>query len=588
MKEISLTSLSIGYLIFFLTGCQSSSSEMTRKENSTSPNVLIILTDDQGWGDLHYHGNDSLHTPVLDNFARNSIYLERFYVSPVCAPTRAALLTGRYPLKTGVSGVTNRREVMRSEEVTIAELLKSAGYTTGIFGKWHNGEQYPNDPIGQGFDHFFGFTAGHWNNYFNTQLNYNGEMMPTKGYINDVLTDSALHFMAQHQDSPFLCYTAYNTPHSPFQVPDSYFTKYKAMGFDDKNASVYGMVENLDYNIGRFFKSLDSLGIADNTIVIFFTDNGPNGHRFNGGMKGVKGWVDEGGVRVPFFLSYPGRYSEGLKLKQIAAHIDILPTLMDLCQVDIPDSLDLDGKSLVPLFDQVQADWPERQIFSYWANKGSVRNQQYRLVVQNQDTMLYDMYHDPGQHRNIAIMEREVSQQMKKAYQYYIKQFESDKLTKLPVQVGYHQAPVVSLPAHEADLHGSLQYKEGHGWANDWIVNWQDEEDYASWPLEVVAPARYSFTLLYDTPQGQEGSVVRVRIGDQSVTTKISEPFAGEYIESPDRVKRQEVYEKEWGLLKVGDLDLVPGKFQLMIQAEDVAQDQVMDLKGVLIEKMPD
>jgi len=176
----------------------------TREERR--PNVLLLMTDDQGWGDIHSHGNQKLDTPVLDKLAADSVQFDRFYVSPVCAPTRASLLTGRYHLRTGVSWVTRGLETMRSEEVTLAEALKQAGYATGCFGKWHNGAHYPYHPNGQGFDEFFGFCAGHWNNYFDTHLERNGKAVKTRGYITDVLTDAAIAFIEKHRQRPFFCY----------------------------------------------------------------------------------------------------------------------------------------------------------------------------------------------------------------------------------------------------------------------------------------------------------------------------------------------------------------------------------------------
>ena len=550
------------------------------------PNVLIILTDDQGWGDLSIHGNDSIETPFIDALASENINFERFYVSPVCAPTRAAMLTGRYPFRTGVSGVTNRREVMRAEEVTIAEILKNEGYVTGCFGKWHNGEQYPNHPNGQGFDDFFGFTAGHWNNYFNTTLDYNGEEVKTEGFIVDVLTDSAISFIEKNQRNPFLCYIPYNTPHSPFQLPDKYFNKYKAKGFDDKNASVYGMVENIDDNIGRLLNTLDSLKIKDNTIVIFFTDNGPNGHRYNGGMKGVKGWVDEGGVRVPFFLSYPARFETPKAIDRIAAHIDILPTILDLCNISVPGSLNLDGKSLVPLMENDEDQWSDRYLFTSWGKKGSVRDQRYRLVVTNRDTSLYDMFHDPGQHLNIAREYSDRTNRMALVYNTWMNDVLDKGLTPPPVPWGYEEAPFVKMPAHEATLYGGLEYKEGHGWANDWITNWHTTSGMATWPVEVITEGSYMISLLYDVSHGQEGAEIEISIGNQNISTVIAQPYEGDLIHSPDRVPRKEVYEKEWGKLEVGMVELSTGRYDLKVTAKEIPSFYAMELKGVLVNKI--
>ena len=244
------------YLLLILFSCASPQEETT--EEKSSPNVLLILTDDQGWGDLGVHGNPIIQTPVLDDFARKGVEVKNFYVSPLCAPTRASLLTGRYHLRTGTRWVSDGLENMNPEEVTLAEMFKSAGYATGCFGKWHNGAHFPFHPNQQGFDEFIGFCAGHWNNYFNTTLQHNGEPFPTEGYITDVLTDEAIKFIEQSGDEPFFCYVPYNVPHGPFQVPDQYFDKYynqlDTMQDEterNKLAAVYGMCENMDANIGR-------------------------------------------------------------------------------------------------------------------------------------------------------------------------------------------------------------------------------------------------------------------------------------------------------------------------------------------------
>ena len=335
------------------------------------PNVLLIMTDDQGYGDLRLHGNAKIDTPVLDRLAGESTRFDRFFVCPLCTPTRASLLSGRYYLRTGVASVTRGLETMRSEEVTIAEVLKGGGYATGCFGKWHLGEHYPNHPNGQGFDEFFGMPTGHWDNYFDPRLEHNGRMVATRGYITDVLTDAGVRFIEQQRDRPFFCYVPYNAPHTPLQVPDALFDKYKARGLDDRAAAIYGMVENIDGNVGRLLRKLDALKLAGNTIVIFLSDNGPEGpegSRYNAGMRGMKGRVHEGGVRVPLFVRWPGRIPRGKVVKQIAAHVDLLPTIAELCGVPLPRTQPLDGRSLAGLLMAKGQDWPDRMIFTRMPN----------------------------------------------------------------------------------------------------------------------------------------------------------------------------------------------------------------------------
>ena len=335
--------LLIGVFIFL--------SSFKQAEKPSKPNILLILTDDQGYGDLGIHGNEVVKTPNLDRLASESARFDRFYVSPLCAPTRASLLTGRYHLRTGVVSVSNGLETLNSEEYTLAELLFDQGYRTGIFGKWHNGQHHPNHPLSQGFEVFTGFAAGHWSNYFDTHLEKNGEEMPFKGYLPDILTNEAIDFIRKNKEQPFFAYLSINTPHSPHQVPDEYFLPYKEAGLDDELASIYGMVSNTDDNVGRVLDLLQELDLTENTLVIFMTDNGPNGQRFNAGMKGIKGSVHEGGVRVPSFWKWPGKITPGI-ISTSAAHIDVLPTIASFLGVENTGQKPLDGISLIPLFDE--------------------------------------------------------------------------------------------------------------------------------------------------------------------------------------------------------------------------------------------
>lgn len=552
------------------------------------PNVVLIMTDDQGWGDIHSHYNLKLDTPVLDKLAADGVRFDRFYVSPVCAPTRASLLTGRYHLRTGVSWVTRGLETMRSEEVTIAEALKQAGYATGCFGKWHNGAHYPYNPGGQGFDEFLGFCAGHWNNYFDTRLEHNGKQVKPRGYITDVLTDAAITFIEKHRHRRFFCYIPYNAPHGPFQVPDRYFNKYKKRGFDDKNACIYGMVENIDDNVRRILKKLDELELTGNTIVIFLTDNGANGRRYNSGMRGTKGSVHEGGVRVPLFIRWPGHIKPRANVEKIAAHIDLLPTVMDLCGVPMPETLPLDGVSLVPLLKGRTAGWPDRMIFTHQSRRGEVlpapgalRTQQYRLVTYGKRYELYDMIADPSQKKNIGGRRPQVLKKLTAAYEAWFKDVTKNRIERLPIPVGHAKGNPVELPAPESYFHGNVTFKGRAGWANDWITNWQSTDDYVWWEIDVVHPGKYEVSLMYVCPEQDVGSKVRVEVGGQSAESVIRRAHDPDHIPSPDRVPRGEVYEKVWAPLTLGTLNLKKGRTRLYVKALAKQGRAVMDLKAV-------
>ena len=326
--------------------------------------MILILSDDQGWGDIHHHGNTILETPTLDRLAAEGAEFENFFVEPLCAPTRAGLLTGKYYLRTGTSWVSRGLENMDPSETTLAELFRQNGYITGCFGKWHNGAHYLQHPNQHGFDEFAGFCAGHWNNYFNTTLEKNGSPVKATGYITDFLTRQAISFIKNSQDKPFFCYIPYNVPHSPFQVPDVYFDLYKSEGLNNKDACVYGMIANMDDNIENLLRALDSLSLVDHTIVIFLSDNGPNGHRYNGKLKGIKGSIDEGGVKVPFFIRWSGKIPAGTRINTMGAYIDVAPTLVKLCNLKVPKGLKFDGIDLSPLLTGVNSPHLPRKIFS--------------------------------------------------------------------------------------------------------------------------------------------------------------------------------------------------------------------------------
>jgi arylsulfatase A len=578
-----------------LQGCASAGQESGT--NRKRPNVVLVITDDQGWGDIHSHGNAQIDTPVMDRLAAEGARFDRFFVSPVCAPTRASLLTGRYHLRTGTHGVTRGYENMRSEEVTIAEALQQAGYATGCFGKWHNGRHWPHHPNGQGFDEFLGFCCGHWNNYFDTTLYRNGKPIKTKGYISDVLTDAAIEFIEKNKGRPFFCYVPYNAPHGPFQVPDKYFDKYKKRGLDDKTACIYGMVENLDDNIGRILKKIEKLELEKDTIVIFTTDNGANSDRYNSGMKGRKGSVHEGGVRVPLFIRWPGHINAGTKVTQIAAHIDMFATIIELCGVAMPKTLPQDGISLVPLLNGETSKWPDRMIFTFRSPQGqtsnlpgSVRTQRWRAVQVRNRWELYDMVSDPDQKKNISKDHPNVVKRLSAAFDSAAVDVTKAGFEPIPVPIGYAQRPVVVLPGHEAFLQPpskkGISYKGRAGWANDWITNWTSNEAYPWWEVEVVRAGQFEVTLMYVCPTENVGTKVRVEVGDkklQGVLTKAHDPKP---IPSPDRVPRGEVYEKIWAPLKLGTVSLSKCRTKLAVRAIEIPGKMAFDLKAVKLRRI--
>jgi len=535
------------------------------------PNVLLVMTDDQGWGDVRSHGNPLIDTPVMDRLAREGARLERFYVSPVCAPTRASLLTGRYSLRTGVQWVTFGLETMRAEEVTLAEVFGAAGYATGLFGKWHNGAHYPTDPVGQGFETFVGFSAGHWTNYHDAPLLAGGREIATEGFITDVLTDSALAFVERHRDRPFLAYVPYNAPHSPFQVPDRYFDRYMGRGLDARTAAAYGMVENVDDNLGRLLDRLDALGLRERTIVVFLTDNGPNGDRYNGHMRGVKASVHEGGSRVPLFVRWPGRIREGRTVRGLSAHIDLLPTLANLAGVPLPPGLALDGVSLAPAL-LGDSDAPaDRVLFTHHSRgaelepyPGAVRTDRWRAVNEGAGWALFDMLADPAEHVDVAAHHPDAVARFGAAYEAWFADVTRGLGGTRRIPVGYPDAPAVALPAVQSTFAGGVRYAGESGWSHDWLTGWGRPGDRAVWALDVVEPGLYRVAL--DVTAAQAGGRLRVLAGGTSTEAVVTEAFDPPFLPSPDRIPRGEVYAKPWARLDAGTLRLGAGAVDLAVE----------------------
>ncbi|MEO0469343.1 MAG: arylsulfatase [Bacteroidota bacterium] len=585
MSRLLLFSLLIG-----LIGCQSSPPE------TPPPNVLLILTDDQGYGDLSLHGNDSIDTPVLDQFANQAVRLNQFHVSPVCAPTRASLLTGRYHLRTGTFWVTRGTENMRPEETTMAEVFGENGYATGLFGKWHNGAHYPHDPNGQGFDEFIGFCSGHWTNYFDTPLQAQDSMIQTEGFITDVLTDRAIDFIERKKEQPFFCYVPLNAPHGPFQVPDRYFDKYKSRGLTDRNAAIYGMIENVDENVGRLLESLDRLQITNNTIVIFITDNGPNGDRFNGGMKGRKAQVHLGGHRVPCFVHFPDVIGGGKIIEETAAHIDILPTLMTLCGLETSKPLQFDGQDLSALLTGMDDSLANRRIFTHM-NHGdhlmeypaAVRDDAYHFVAnQAEEPELYDLRTDYGQQHNLADSLPELTAQYHQAYRDWFADVSQGIESFRSIPIGYAAAPRVSLPAHEARISGpSIRYKhDKNGWAHDWVIDWKDEQDQMKWQIEAVQAGEFEVLILYANEGSRPGTRLTLSTADQQISQIIDSIYIPTKIPSPDRVPdRIEAFDQSWASLQLGTIMLPQGQHELVLRAENIPDDRLGEIKGMVLVK---
>jgi arylsulfatase A-like enzyme len=556
------------------------------------PNVVVILTDDQGWGDLSAHGNANLKTPHLDSLAKDGASFDRFFVQPVCSPTRAEFLTGRYHLRGGVRNVTSGGERLNLDEKTVADAFKAGGYATACFGKWHNGSQYPYHPLGRGFGEFYGFTHGHWGDYFSPPLDLNGKDVRGDGYLTDDLTTRAVKFIEKNKSKPFFCYLAFNTPHSPMQVPDSYWDRFKDKELKLKHPSqkedlghtraALAMCENVDDNVGRLLKALDDLKLANDTIVVYFCDNGPNGWRWNGGMKGRKGATDEGGVRSPLFVRWPAKVKPGTTVPQIAGAIDLLPTLTELCGVKRVGDKPLDGKSFAPLLLGQKPDWPDRVLVAHWNGRVSARSQRHRL---DNDGKLYDMVADPGQTKDVGADQPEARKKLTDA----VAAWKKDVLAGLkkddrPFPVGYRELPAAHLPARDATFAGKVQ-RSAPAPNCSYLTNWTAKDDSVSWHVAVETAGKYEVTLHYTCPKTDVGSTVEVSHGGAKLAGKVAEAHDPPlYGQKNDRVPRKgESYMKDFRAMKLGEIELPRGTGPLTLRATDIPGKQVMDVSGVTL-----
>ena len=584
-------------------------SPLRAAEKLIQPNVVIFLADDSGWGDYSFNGNTNLRTPNIDSIARAGAVLDRFYVCSVCAPTRAEFLTGRYHPRGGVRGVSTGQERLNLDEKTIADAFKAAGYATGAFGKWHNGSQWPYHPNARGFDEYYGFTSGHWGEYFDAPLERNGKSVRGKGFIADDLTGHAMQFIERNKSKPFFCYVPFNTPHSPWAVPQDYWQRFKndevklrARAGDaeelDHTRCALAMVENLDWNVGRVLKQLDALKLAGNTIVIYFSDNGPNSWRWNGGMKGRKGSTDEGSVRSTFFIRWPsGGIQSGTIVREIAGAIDLLPTLTALAGVKRVGDKPLDGQNLANLLVGAQRrGWPDRTIFSHQNGNISARSQQYRY---DNTGALFDMVVDPSQTKNIAAEKPEVTAKFAAAVIAWRKDvLGRDAASALnikgkakalgllpddrPFPVGYAEFPVTPLPARDGVAQGGIK-RSAPAPNSSYFVNWKSTEDRMTWAIEVNTAGDYDVTLHYTAAEA--GATVELGFNGSKLAGKLAPAWNPPLYANQDTLPRPpaESQMKEFRPLHLGTMRLEKGRGLLTLRALEIPGQSVADVRSLTL-----
>ena len=489
------------------------------------PNVILIITDDQGYGDVSAHGNPLLKTPSLDQLHAASVRLTNYHVDPTCSPTRSALLSGRYSTKTGVWHTICGRSLMAPEELTIAEILSAAGYQTGMFGKWHLGDAYPTRPQDQGFQSVVyhggggvGQTPDYFgNDYFDDTYWRQGQVEKFDGYCTDVWFREAQRFIHQHRQEPFFVYLSTNAPHGPFLVDEKYSAPYAEAG--DGPSRFLGMIANIDENVGNLVAYLKEQQLWDNTIFIFTTDNGTaaGDKVFSAGMRGKKGSEYDGGHRVPFFIHWPkGGIEGGKDVDHLTAHIDLRPTLTELCDVPAIDGPIADGTSLVSILKGDQDRLRDRTLFVHsqrilhpekW-RKSAVMTDQWRLVNGEQ---LFDIRQDPQQSQNVATELPEVVGKLRQAYEGWWKSLEPSMERTVHIQIGSDAEPRTRLTAHDWLVQGSTPWhqnmvKSGAMKNGPWAIEVLEPGEYeiviSRWPEHLERPIEAKHARL--TIQGQE------------------------------------------------------------------------------------
>ncbi|RLD50370.1 MAG: arylsulfatase [Bacteroidetes bacterium] len=501
LQNVALTFL---FLLFSLAPLHTFAKENNGKRK---PNVVIVITDDQGMGDLGCMGNPYIKTPHIDDFFNESVRFTNFHVSTTCAPTRGALMTGRHTNRVNVFHTISGRSLLFEDEITLPQVLARNGYTNGMFGKWHLGDNYPFRAEDRGFHEVVrhgggGITQGpdYWgNDYFDDTYWHNGHTEPYKGYCTDVFFSEAIGFIEDNKDRPFFCYIATNAPHTPLNLPAQYLEMYDDVeGIGERLKRFYGMITNIDDNFKALQNKLDELRLTDNTILIFMTDNGTAGGNevFDAGLRGGKGSEYEGGHRVPFFIRWPGgEITGGKDIDQLVAHYDVLPTFVDLLGLDFTPVKPLDGISFEPLLSGMGKKWPNRILYMDTQRlqnlvkyrKYSVMDKEWRLVNGSE---LYNMTTDRSQTLNVIDQHPEVAARLAEGYEKWWQSFMDEGVNEryAYIKVGTPYENPTRISAHDM-----LTGKHGGTWHQYGAV--RAEQGTGRWKIEFMEDATYSITL---------------------------------------------------------------------------------------------
>jgi arylsulfatase A-like enzyme len=540
------------------------------------PNIILILTDDQGWPDLGVHGNPALETPNIDRLAREGVRFSRFYASPVCTPTRAALMTGRYSQRTGAIDTFMGRDTLAATEVTLGQVIQKAGYRTGLVGKWHLGRYKRYHPNNRGFDSFFGFWQyGFINRYFDSpELFQDGTSVITEGYVTDVLTDRAIRFVEEDRSRPFFLYLAYNAPHSPHQAPDALVAKYLAKNLPLRDAQIYAMVDSIDQNVGRLLQALDRAALADDTLVCFMTDNGHVSSHYTAGLRGKKGSVFEGGIRVPFIARWPGRFPAGSTVQAMAQHIDLFPTFCEVAGAQVPTDRPIDGRSILPLLRTGKGTGPHRYLYHQWTRvkpdpdrDWAIHEDRYKLA----NGMLFDLERDPGEQTDLAAQQPEKAAELRRAFLEWFRQVTAGQTyQRVPIEVGREDENPVEIDLTWGEPRGQKVKPQYRHYNRDFVGDWSVPGDAIEWKIEVTRAGRYEVELTYGCEPSDAGGKFRITCGKASLEgTTQAGGGTGVYVRRT-----------------AGIVDLARGQDVLTMQAVSIPGRSLMELHKIRLRRL--
>ncbi|MCG1037429.1 arylsulfatase [Polaribacter sargassicola] len=594
IKKVSCYTIICSYLLFFLS-CSSKEKKVAVQQKK-KPNVILIMVDDVGYGDIAALGNKEIKTPNIDALQSKSTRFTDYHVSPTCAPTRAAIMTGHHNYRTGVFFTIKGRSLILEKEKTMAQVFKENGYNTAMFGKWHLGDNYPFRPQDKGFDEVLmnngggvGQTMDYWNNdYFDDTYMHNGKLEKFEGYCTDVWFENAKNYISKQKDKPFFCYLSTNAAHSPYWVADKYSDQYKN-NENIPNPEFYGMIANIDENLGKLVTYLKEIDLMDNTILIFTTDNGSSaGSKMgegqdrldgfiakgnNAGMRGVKASMYEGGHRVPFFIHWKdGNINVGKDINELTAHYDVFPTLVDLCNLELKEDLKFDGSSLVPLMQGDNSKFKDRIVYVNtqfstdpvpW-KRTALMHKNWRLV---EGTELYNLDTDPEQRTNIAEQYPEKVEKYKEEYDKWWAEISPTFEEKPYFIVGNEAENPTTLFCHDWHSETFTPWKQDHirqAQVNNgfWRVKVEESGTYSikllRWPEEThlalgdKAPIRPALegTSVTESKKGKALNIKnsRIKIQDKELSKEVD--LTSKFVEYTVELEKGETHLQTWFTLE--------------------------------------